>query len=178
MTSPGLHVALLRGINVGGHRKILMADLRELMSGLGYTDVRTYVQSGNIVFGAEPGHHGSLIHDAIAERFGHDVPTVVLSAAAFVAVKAADPFRDRNDVDPSRRGVMFLHERPAASSLPGDIPAGTGEAAVLVDGHVYLCCPQGFAETKLHTAWFERTLGVAATARNIKTVWALSDMLC
>ncbi len=171
------YIALLRGINVGGHRKIAMADLRALFADLGYGVVRTYVQSGNVVFEADAGaDHGAAIRTAVAERFGHEVPTVVLTAAAFARAAAADPFAGRTDVDASRRFITFLHPRPDLTVLPEDLPIGSDESAALVDGHVYLCLPSGAADTKLNIGWFERRLGVTATSRNMKTVKALCDL--
>jgi uncharacterized protein (DUF1697 family) len=78
------YIALLRGVNVGGHRLILMEELQDMFKELGYVDPRTYVQSGNVVFGAKAGKgHGKKITAAIAKRFGHDVPTVVIEAEEF-----------------------------------------------------------------------------------------------
>lgn len=172
------YIALLRGINVGGHRKLPMVDLRALLEGLGYTEVRTYVQSGNAVFEAgSADDHGELIRNAIKERFGYDVPVVVLTAAEFTRIAEADPFEHRTEVDLSRRVIIFLDGTPSSENLPDDMPLGEGEAVAFVVGHVFLCCPLGYGQTKLDISWFERRLGVTATARNMKTVMALGRML-
>lgn len=173
-------ISLLRGINVGGHRKIRMADLKQIYEGLGYSDIRTYLQSGNVVFNsnrAEVDHSGA-IHAAIAERFGFDVPVLVMSDGSFTRLVDSNPLLERPEIDVSYLHVMFLYATPSVTGIPDeDLPRSQGEEAAFSSGHVILCCPNGYGRTKLTNEYFERVLDVPATTRNWKTVLALRDMI-
>jgi uncharacterized protein (DUF1697 family) len=168
-------IALLRGINLGARNKVPMAELRELFEELGAEDVKTYVQSGNVVF------HSSLardklkraIEDAIRSRFGLDIMVVLATKEELDALVAANPFA-ADQPDPTKLHVTFLAEAPRGDPLaerrfePDDfLVAGVA---------VYLHCPQGYGRSKLSNAFFEKQLGVAATTRNWRTVTALAEL--
>src|SRR5579862_2902066 len=107
------HVALLRGINVGGHNKVPMAELRELVAGLGHDDVATYIQSGNVVFsaaGKDSPALASALEKAIAARFGFTIRVVVLSRAELAKVAADNPYTA--ETNPRLVHVVFLTAKP------------------------------------------------------------------
>lgn len=173
-------VALLRGINVGGHRKLPMARLRELAEQLGWSDVETYVQSGNLVFTA-PARTGedaaaSALSAAVEEAFGYDVPVVVRTRAHLADIVAADPFGARAD-NPARYQVLFLGQAPDPAVVADLDPDAIAPDAFLLRGReVYLWTPDGVRDSRLTRALSEQRLGTTATARNWRTVLRLLDM--
>lgn len=175
------HIALLRGINVGGSKPLRMAELREVCAAAGLRDVQTYVQSGNLVFAAgKPTAPGlpDRIRAAIAGRWGYDVPVVVRTAGEWRAVVEECPF---GAVDPASEGTR-VHVAFLASAPPADGEARlaelvqAGEELVVIDREVYLRCPQGYGQTRLTNTALEKHLGVTATARNWRTVLKLLEM--
>jgi len=194
-----MFVALLRAVNVGGKNRIPMAELRDSLEAAGYAGVRTYVQSGNVVFGpaaggtaGEPAEHAAALHDLIEREFGCDVGVLVFTAEKLAQLAAANPFlaggraAGGETASPGQKSlhVTFL-ERPVEQASFGglSLPAEPGEAAVLVAGEsdlagrgIYLQLPHGYGRTRLNNAYFERALKTAATTRNWRTVLALVDM--
>jgi uncharacterized protein (DUF1697 family) len=173
-----IYVALLRGINVGGRRKVAMEDLRRVFQELGFTDARTFIQSGNVIFSG-PASAARLAHD-LEQRIARDIgtaPTVLLRTKQELGrVIAANPFL-AHAKDHSRLHVTFLVEKPAAAAVKALVrPAGeTGEFA-LRDREVYLHVPDGYGTSKLGNAFFEKRLGVSATTRNWNTVTKLFSL--
>jgi uncharacterized protein (DUF1697 family) len=174
------YVAMLRGINVSGSKMIKMEALRASFEALGFTNVRTYVQSGNVVFTAKDrtaAPLGPKIAARIKRDFGFDVPTVVLGGEALVRVVDANPFVGKKGVDPAKLHVTFLAEAPAAAGLEKMQAVSSGRDQFQCLGtSVYLVCPDGYGRTKLNNNAFERALRVGATTRNWKTVTTLAQM--
>lgn len=167
------YVALLRGINVGGNRKLLMADLRNLVSELGYSDVSTYLQSGNALFtSALPAAQVS----AALSRALPDVDVLLRTKQQLGALLAGNPYLGQED-DFTKLHVTFLATEPAADKTEVPIPAGETGVLTLAGTEVFLHCPAGYGRTKLNNAYLERRLGVRATTRNWKSVLALHDLL-
>lgn len=173
------YIALLRGINVGGHRKIRMADLKAMFERLGFENVQTYLQSGNVVFSDTVSHEerSERIEAAILEEFGHDVSVMVFSQVVFSEIADSNPLLSKNEVDPAFLHVTFLCEAANGGIAQDTIPLKGNEAAELKFGHYFLYCPNGYGRTKITNAYFEKALKVSATTRNWKTVQALKDML-
>ena len=174
------YIALLRGINVSGQKKIKMADLRVHLSALGLDNVQTYIQSGNISFeskAAPEGHLAAMIRGKILEVYGFEVPTLVISATELQHVAAANPFLEAAASNPARMLVTFLGEVPeleAAKTFTGlSFP---NEYFELAGKAVYLNCPNGYGRAKLNNNFIERKLKVPATTRNWKTILKLLDM--
>lgn len=172
--------ALLRGINVSGHRTVAMGDLRRSLSELGLHDVRTYRQSGNVVFeseGASPVETAAAIERRVASDFGHDVNVLVVPGAVLQNVASSNPFSGLPDVDEVWLHVTFL-DRPQAGKCPAeaDLPAVDGERTMRIGDVVYLLLPRGYARTKLNNAFFEKACGTVATTRNWRTVLALARL--
>lgn len=171
--SNATHVVLLRAINVGGNNKIPMADLRDLLGELGYDDVRTYIQSGNIVLSSQSDSDdiGVAIHDGIKKKFDLDIVVIVRTAAEFTADVAGCPYSDE---DPKQVGISFLAE-PFSGAL--DASAFDPDVCTVTPTAVSVFCPSSFAETKLTNAWIEKHSGVPTTMRNWNTSQKLLAML-
>lgn len=166
-------IALLRGINVGGHKRVAMARLREMMQTLGYEDVRTYVQSGNVVFsGPEqaPAEVARRLSERVAATFGFEVAVVVRTRDELVEVVQANPLRGVA-TEPSRHHVIFLSAEVDPERVADLDPDGYAPDAFRLRGsEIYLWTPGGIRDSRLAKALSEKRLGVTATARNFKTV--------
>jgi uncharacterized protein (DUF1697 family) len=170
------HVALLRGINVGGKNPLAMAALVELFAAAGAESPRTYIQSGNVVFRAPArvarGIPAAVSH-AIATRFRIHVPITLRTADELDAITAACPFPAGGKLV----HVMFLAAKPAAKAIAALDPRRSPPDAFAVRGReIYVHYPDGSARTKLGASYFESALGIPATARNWNTVLALRDL--
>ncbi|MFF5474716.1 DUF1697 domain-containing protein [Streptomyces achromogenes] len=174
------YVALLRGINVGGHARIAMKDLRELFGALGFGDVQTYLQSGNVVFadpsGAAPGELRERIEKRLADGLGVPARVLLRTGESLGRTLAAHPYPDRAD-DPARLHVTFLAGTPSAERVAAlRTPAGETAEFALVGDEIHLHVPDGYGRTRLNNTFIERRLGITATTRNWKTVNALHAM--
>jgi len=171
-------VLLLRGINLGPSRRVAMADLRELLSGAGYPDVRTYVQSGNVVLGSDAAP-AQLERDAgqlISARFGFDVTVIVRTRDELAEVVARNPLA-AVVTEPKRYQVSFMATALARDRVAElEAVAQAPEHLVVIDREAYAWHPEGVARSKLWNALAGRGLGVTATARNWTTVSTLLAM--
>jgi len=176
----GSHVALMRGINVGGKNKLPMKDLVALFEEAGCREVRSYIQSGNVIFEADPELADRVRTDvprAIAERFGYSVPLVLRTARELREVAARNPFVTEA-ADPKHLGVGFLSEAPSPAAVASLDPARSSvDAFAIVGKEIFLHLPGGMARTKLTTDYFDRRLGTIMTTRNWRTVNKLVEML-
>jgi uncharacterized protein (DUF1697 family) len=172
-------VAFLRGINVGGKHPLPMRELVEIFTAVGGRNVRTYIQSGNVVYQAPAAVAERLarrIERSIRDRFGYDVPVVTRTASELVTVASRNPFLEQG-ADPERLMVLFLSEPPAARRASGLDPRRSPPDAFVVHGReIYLHCPGGFARSKLTNAYFDAQLGTISTGRNWRTVQKLVQM--
>jgi uncharacterized protein (DUF1697 family) len=172
------YVALLRGINLGARNKVSMADLRELFADLDAEDVKTYVQSGNVVFstGVARAELEKAVVGEIKHRLGLELAVVFLTKAELARVVAANPFTKAQS-DPLKLHVTFLAEKPAAKNVAAvkKLEFEPDEFKVTTKA-VYLHCPQGYGRSKLSNAFFEKQLGVPATTRNWRTVTTLAEL--
>ena len=173
-------ISLLRGINVGGHRKIRMADLTGAYEKLGLTNVRTYVQSGNVVFGCairSTSKVAALIEQQIQSCFGHDVNVLIRTPRDLRRIIDTNPFSTAAKKDPAKVSMMFLTSRPLAALAKSCEAVDSGKDKFSVGRQeIYLHCPDGAGRTKLNSAFFERRLKMPTTSRNWRTVEALYDM--
>ena len=168
-------VALFRGINVGGHNRVPMAELRVVFEGLGYTDVVSIIQSGNVCFDAGGSAAPDDIRAAVADRFAVDVPVLLRSTEEFDAVVAAHPF-SLAEIEPKLHHIMFLAD-PApdgAAALLGD---HSPDEFVVVGSEIHVRYPQGSARSTLNTALVDRRLDTVATARNLPTCQKIATAL-
>ena len=172
-------VALLRGINVGGKNSLRMKDLVAIFERAGCAHVRNYIQSGNVVFEAEPARAGVLAAHVYAEietRFGLRVPVMLRSARELRAVASKSPFLGTGASLASLH-VMFLADDPGKSRAASLDPERSPPDRFVVRGReIYLACPNGVGRSKLTSAWFDAKLGTVSTARNWNTVLKLVAM--
>jgi uncharacterized protein (DUF1697 family) len=178
--APVHHAIMLRGINLGPNRRVPMAELRALFGEAGYADVRTYVQSGNVVLesDATPAELEREAAALISERFGFEVPVVVRTRRELAAVVKLNPLGDVVDNSKCYQ-VSFLSAKPAAGVLKTLQAAAVGEERVIGHGReIYAWHPEGVARSKLWNALAGKGLGpgVIATARNWTTVTTLLEM--
>lgn len=175
-----IQLALLRGINVGGHRKLPMATLRELCAGLGWTDVATWVQSGNVMFGASgtPAALAAQLQQAIERRCGFDVDVVVRSKAQWQKHVAANPFAAAAKAAPDRVLLAIGAKAPPAAAAAGLQQRGAaGEQVQVAGGALWFHYPDGVGRSKLTPVLIDRLCGTPMTARNCNTAWQLLAML-
>ncbi|HEX3782402.1 MAG TPA: DUF1697 domain-containing protein [Pseudonocardiaceae bacterium] len=174
------YAVLLRGINVGGHAKIPMADLRELLAGLGHTEVRTLLQSGNAVFTAAKGAPERLaarIEKAADEAWELNVRCLIRTAAELDAVIDAHPLAEVA-TNGSRMMALFLSANPDPKLLAAHDPVTLAPEQVRVgDRVIYQWCPDGVMAAPPVGPFVERHLKVAVTARNWNTVTKLAVLL-
>lgn len=172
-----LHIALLRGINVGGKNRVTMAALVGLFEAAGGTDVRTYIQSGNVLFTAPP-DRASAVAEAVEQGLEADLevpsPVIVRPARALRRIIDACPF---GDAEPTHLHVMFLRDAPTKQAIAALDPDRSPPDEFIVKGsEIYLRLPSGAARSKLTNSYFDRTLGTMSTARNWRTVRTLAEM--
>jgi uncharacterized protein (DUF1697 family) len=171
-------VALLRGINLGRAKRIRMADLRSALEEAGYEDVRTLLQSGNVVLTPATGTAGGLAEDLehlVLERFGFDIRVVVRTAGELARVVARSPVPD--PADGSRFLVAFLSEEPPRGAFrPPDLPPGSAEQWWPRGREVYVWCPDGLQNSPIMMHFGTLRLDAAVTVRNWNTVTALADL--
>ena len=157
------YAAFIRGVNVGG-RTLPMAELRATCASLGMKNVRTYLQSGNVVFDAAAAQAKKL-----ESAIGY--PVMLRTPEELRAVVEVHPFQDEAKRDPARTVVFFLAGTPATDlTWPGP------EKVARIGRELYAFYPNGMGKSKFTGAWVERKLGVAATARNHNTVVAILQM--
>lgn len=174
----GTHVALLRGINVGGKNMLPMKDLAAMFADAGCTDVRTYIQSGNVVYAASAAvarKVPTLVEAAIAKRFGFAAPIQTRSVEELRAVVAGNPLLSKHDPDVLH--VIFLAKAPTAKQTDDlDPQRSPGDSFVVRGREIYVACPNGVARTKLTNAWFDSRLATVSTGRNWRTTQKLLEL--
>jgi uncharacterized protein (DUF1697 family) len=171
-------IVLLRGINIGPRNRIAMLELREALAEAGFEDIRTYVQSGNVVLSApgKPGATGRKVERLIAERFGLEIAVVVRTKAELARVVKKNPLA-KVAKDPKRYQVSFLDGRLDAATVKKLQAAAAGDEQLVVDGReLYAWHDAGVARSKLWAAVAGKDLGVTATARNWTTVTKLLEL--
>jgi uncharacterized protein (DUF1697 family) len=172
------YVALLRGINVGPRNRVAMPALREALEVAGFEDVRTYVQSGNVVLGsrAKPETVRRKVEQVVADRFALEIPVVVRTRAELAAVVKRNPL-GKVATEPKRYQVSFLSAKLSAKVVRELEEVAAPEEQVVVSGReVYAWHPKTIARSKLWAKLAGKDLGVTATSRNWATVEALLAM--
>ncbi len=174
-------IALLRGINVGGKRKILMADLRELLAGIGFTDVKTYIQSGNIFFNLSNEMSDAEIADAIekliSDNYGFDVSVVIRSVEEVEQAIENNPFYTGEEENITNLHLTFLKEKPSEENqLKTEEYNYEPDKFVIKNKDVFIFCEGKYHKSKLTNTFFEKKLKVSTTTRNWKTVLKLLEL--
>jgi uncharacterized protein (DUF1697 family) len=173
-----VYVAMLRGVNVGGN-SLRMDWLRQACEDIGLADVRTYLQSGNIIFGAglSTTKLAQKLKAKIDAQTRLPVAVVVRSASEMANIVAGNPFLKQKGLDITKLHVTFLAKAPSKPALDKlDALAGTRDQYRWVRQEIYLHCPINYGQTKLSNTAIEKVLSVGATTRNWKTVTALCAM--
>ena len=177
--APGRYVAFLRGINVGGKNKLLMADLRQIFQEAGCDEVSSYIQSGNVLFRASPSQASDLpraISETIATRFGYQVPVIVRELQELKRLAAANPFL-REGQEPNALHLMCLASSPRPEQIASlDHKRSAPDAFALRGNSIYLYFPNGTARSKLTTGYFDRVLSTTSTIRNWNTLNKLIEL--
>ena len=167
------YAALLRGINVGGHNKVPMGDLRALVESLGHTDVTTYIQSGNVVFTSKKNVTPAALERVIKNEFGFDITVVLRTRAELQRVVKDNPFA-RADLKTVHVGFMASKPSPAAVRDLDTDQFAPDEFAIK-GTNLYLHLPNGMGRTKL-PPYLDRKLKVPTTVRNWNTVLKLLEL--
>jgi uncharacterized protein (DUF1697 family) len=176
---PKPYVALLRGVNLGARNKVPMAELRRRLTALGFLDVTTYIQSGNVVLwaaGTTEAKVGAAIERAVKQGFGVTAAVLVRTRAELSATASKNPLL-RRGVDPKSLHVTFLASKPTAARVRAlHDQAFSPDEHVVRGREVYLRCPNGYGRSKLGNAFLEQALGTTATTRNWTTVGTLLEL--
>lgn len=174
------YISLLRGINVSGKRRITMEELSRIYQALNFTNVETYLQSGNVVFQSEEQDKDKLslaIEAEIEKNFGFPIKVFVRCIGDFARIIAGNPFTSAKYLEPVKIHVTFLDKTPSGNVL-ADLknPNEDGDEFFAVGKKVYIYCPNGYGRTKLNNNFFEGRFGMPATTRNWKTVKTLYEI--
>ena len=177
--APDTDIALLRGINVGGKNRLPMNELVAMFMDAGCEDVRTYIQSGNVLYRRKPtGNEDipSLISASILDRFGYQITIITRTAQEIRAVARTNPLAG-GGVEADKLHVVFLSEAPEASLIESlDPQRSPGDRFAVLGREIYLLCPNGFARTRLTNSYFDSRLSTTTTTRNWRTVLKLLEM--
>jgi uncharacterized protein (DUF1697 family) len=172
-------IAILRGINVGGKRKILMTDLKSLCENLGWKHVESYIQSGNLIFDSnlENSELECRLEKAIADQFGFDVPVIVRTAEELEDSIRNNPFFVKS-ADISQLHLTFLKSHPTDEHLK-KIKGFSVEADsfAIINKDVFVFCEGKYHQSKLTNNFFEKKLGTGASSRSWKTVLKLKELV-
>jgi len=175
-----IYVSMLRGINVGGHKRIKMDQLRKSFEALGLEQVQTYIQSGNVVFKAGktvPSALSARIEKRILSDFGFSVSVVSRTADEMALMIENNPFLKQRGIDPEKLHVMFLSEAPAPAALKklAEVTAPPDQFRS-ADREIYFYLPNGVSQSVLFKSPVDRILAVVTTMRNWRTVNTLHQM--
>jgi uncharacterized protein (DUF1697 family) len=173
-------VSLFRGINVGGHHKIKMNELKNLYETLGLKDVRTYIQSGNVVFtsdDADVTHLQQQLKESIAQTFGFSVEIIARTSDELQDIIAKNPFQGQQNKESQWVIVLFLATIPDNTAQENLLKTYVGPEEIFFSGkEVFLYYTDGIGRSKLSNSFLEKKLKVVGTARNWNTVLQLQEM--
>jgi uncharacterized protein (DUF1697 family) len=174
------YISLLRGINVSGQKSIKMIDLQILFETIGFINVKTYIQSGNVIFKSKL-EVNEVIEDIIQKelfkKFGFLVPVIVRSIDEMIEVIDNNPFLKQTEIDYKSVYISFLSEKPNQKLIDNAINTSyLPEIFHIINKEVYLFCPIGYGKTKLSNTFFENKMKVQATTRNWNSTNKLIEM--
>jgi len=167
------YISILRGINVSGHNMIKMDVVRQLYSELGFSDIQTFIQSGNVIFSSISSNTNQLegaISKELHDNFGFDIPVLVLTPEELKTALNNNPFINDPIKDPAFMHLTFLSNLPDRSLIE-KIPSNffLPDEYFISGKTIYLYCPHGYGKTKLNNSFFENKLKLTATTRNLNT---------
>jgi uncharacterized protein (DUF1697 family) len=169
------YITFLRGINITGHNLIKMTDIAVIYKNLGFKDVETYIQSGNVIFSSAAGLNvqdiSLKIEEAIHIGFSYDVPVLIRTIEEIRKLIIVNPFLTENLFEPSKMAVIFLNKKLSGTQIQKvkniDYPP---EKFKISGSEIFIYCPNGFGKAKLSTNFFEKKMGIIGTARNWNTI--------
>lgn len=168
------YIALLRGINVGGQKKIKMIDLKVMFESLNFKNVKTYIQSGNVSFDfgtTDTIELSNEIEKKISETFGFLVKTIIRTEEELRNIVNNNPFSKQQNIEIEKLYITFMVDIPEPSTvLLLDIKKEENEKFIIISRDIYLYCPNGYGRTKLNNTTFEKKLKTEATTRGLKTI--------
>jgi len=171
------YIVLLKGINVGGHKKVPMADLRELLIKSGFENVKTYIQSGNVILQSSENNLRNIedkIKTSILKHFGFEVSVLVKTRQDLKRVFNASPFSEEKK---QKSYFMMLHEAPDNELVKiASEKVYEGEEYEIIKDCIYFFCAKGYGQAKFNTNFFERKLQTFATSRNYNTMVKLLSL--
>ncbi|RLD28388.1 MAG: DUF1697 domain-containing protein [Bacteroidetes bacterium] len=171
------YIALLRGINVGGHKKVPMVELRGLLSNSGFKNVQTYIQSGNVILESSEEQISIIeeqIKTAILNYFGFDVPVIVKTNDELQAIFDACPFTKEKK---EKSYFTILHSIPNAELVEiASKKVYEGEEYLIINDCIYFYCAKGYGQAKFNMNYFERKLKTSSTSRNYRTMVKLLSL--
>jgi len=177
-----MHLALLRGINLAGHNAVAMSELRGLVADLGFAEVRTLLQSGNVVFNGgarKPAQLERLLEAEAARRLRLEIDFFVRTAAEWQSVIDRNPFETEATRDPAHLLVVFLKAAPTPAQVKALRGAIVGREVVKSDGrHAYIVFPDGIGRSRLTHTLIEKHLGTRGTGRNWNTIRKMAALAC
>lgn len=170
----GTFIILLRGINVSGKNKLPMADLRKLLKDVGFQNVQTYIQSGNIILNTNEDKVTvcNKIKEVIKEKFGYNVPVLARTIAEWKKAIDNNPYTKRKE--DKKMYFTFLNATPKETKI--EVNKAQGDEFKMINDVVYLYCEGGYGKTKLSNNLFEKKLNVTATTRNLRTTLKLLEL--
>ncbi|WP_375562477.1 DUF1697 domain-containing protein [Bernardetia sp. OM2101] len=182
------YISILRGINVGGKRKILMKDLKELYQNLGFLNIETYIQSGNVVFDSEfnsdldRSEISTKIEKAIFEKYNFEVPVIIRTKEELINIQSSNPFI-KNEEDKkeliNNLHLTFLEHIPTTENIEKtkEIESKTTDKFEITENNVFIFCEGKYHTSKLTNNFFEKKLKTKATTRNWKTIEKLTELV-
>lgn len=175
------YISILRGINVSGQKKIVMSDLKALFTLLGFKNIVTYIQSGNVIFECKSIDKDTVkteIEAAIERQYSFHVTVQIFTVEQFNQILNDCPFKDVSiDNDGSKVFFSFLSAKPNPAIFEDVAKVATNTEKIISSNQViYLHCPNGYGRSKLSNVFLERKLNVSATTRNWKTVSKLCEL--
>ena len=174
-------ISILRGINVSGQKKILMADLKKLYESLKFSEVKTYIQSGNVVFKSDSKisdiQLARKIEKAISAKYKFEVPVIIRTKEELEKILSQNSFTKEKSIDLKKLHVTFLSETPDREKMEQIKEVDFSPDQFIIKGkEIYLHIPNSYGETKLSNKFFENKLKVSATTRNWNTVNKLLEL--
>lgn len=175
-----VYLSFLRGVNVGGHKKINMKDLRSAYQAAGFENVMTYIQSGNVVFTYNEVEEKCLqetIEQTILNKFNFEVEVIVRKFGDMENILARHAFYETENFDPKKLYVALLQGEPERSIVDSLTTSSSSKDKFLVfNKEVYIYCEGGFGKTQYNNQYFEKKLGIVSTIRNWNTMEAMLQM--
>lgn len=167
---------------MAGHNLVKMAELSELYNELGFTDVQTYIQSGNVIFSNSNSRSASAlsseIERGILKKFNLVIPVMIRSLAELKELLITNPFLNEDNFDSKKMAVAFLHEEASDIQIQKVITVNYPPDKFKISGkEIFIYCPNGFGRTKFYTNFFEKKMGVTGTARNWNSVTTILNIL-